>query len=214
MHVQSQYALDRAHVRGLIAEYGWARVVTCADDGPRVTYGFFLLEESTGSDVTVVGHFARADPQAADIEAERATLLVFDGPHGYVSASWYEPELKDVPSTWDHISVHLHGTPQPLSGDEGFDVLARTLAHHEAAEQDPWQLQGPSLEFARKIAPRTIAFRLKATRLEAKAKLSQNRPLAVRERIVDRLERPGPHMNEPLAGEMRRLALGPDPQSA
>ncbi len=212
MHVQNQYVLDRTNVCRLISEYGWAKVVTCGEDGPRVTYGFFLLEASSSSvgDITVVGHFARADPQAADIESERATLIVFDGPHGYISASWYEPEIEDVPSTWNHMSVHLHGTPQPLSGDDCFEVLTRTLAHHEAAEERPWQLQGSRLEFARKIAPSTIAFRLQASRVQAKAKLSQNRPLAVRQRIVDRLDRPGPHMNEPLATEMRRLVLGSD----
>ncbi|HEY7935207.1 MAG TPA: FMN-binding negative transcriptional regulator, partial [Solirubrobacteraceae bacterium] len=194
----------------LIAQYGWAKVVTCADGVPCATYGFFLLEPSEQSAITVVGHFARADPQAADIQNGLPALLIFDGPHGYISASWYRPETTRIPSTWNHMSVHLHGVPEPLAEQEAFDVLARTLAHHEAAEEEPWRLQGPSLDFAHTLAPATIVFRLTATRVEAKAKLSQGKPLQMRRRIVERLDRPGPHMNMPLASEMRRLVLGSD----
>lgn len=212
MHTQDQYPLEHSEVRRLIAEHGWAQIVTAGPHGPRVTYGFFLLEDSQDGELTVLGHFARADPQAADIQARAPTLLVFDGPNGYISASWYAPQITHVPSTWNHISAHLHGTPEPLSGEPSFDVLARTLARQEALETEPWQLTEDNLRFARQIAPATIVFRLRATRIEAKAKLSQNKPAGVRERIVEQLERPGPHMNRRLAAEMRRLVLGSDTQ--
>ena len=146
MHVQSKYAMTSAEARRVIAEHGWARVVTDGD-GLRATYGFFLLEDGPGDEIVVAGHFARADPQCADIEARIPALLIFEGPHGFVSASWYRPELTDVPSTMNHLSVHLHGTPQPLDGEERFDVLRRTLERHETAlGEDRWRLQGGGLE--------------------------------------------------------------------
>lgn len=208
MHVQPKYAMTPHEARRVIAEYGWARVITNAGEGLRATYGFFLLEDGSGDEVVVAGHFARADPQCADIEACSPALLIFDGPHGFVSASWYRPELTDVPSTINHLSVHLNGTPQPLEGEERFDVLRRTLERHETVlGESRWQLEGRGLELSRKIAPQTVAFKLRADRIEAKAKLSQAMPRSVRERIVERLEQPGPHQHRELGALMRRLSL-------
>ena len=209
MHVQSKYAIDLAEARRVVAEHGWARVVTVGADGLRATYGFFLLEDSADDEFVVAGHFARADPQCADIEARVPALLIFEGPHGFVSASWYRPELTDVPSTMNHISVHVRGTPEPLDGDDRFDVLKRTLERHEdPLGESRWRLEGGGLELSRRIAPQTVAFRLRADRVEAKAKLSQAMPRPVRERIVERLDSPGPHHNPELAALMRRLSLG------
>lgn len=212
MHIQPKYAMSSDEARRVIAEHGWARVVTGGAGGLRATYGFFLLEGGPGEEVVVVGHFARADPQCADIEARTPVLLIFEGPHGFVSASWYRPELTDVPSTMNHLSVHLHGTPQPLDGDEQFDVLRRTLEHHETVlGESQWRLEGGGLELSRRIAPQTVAFRLRADRLEAKAKLSQAMPRPVRERIVERLEQPGAHQHRELAALMRKLSLDDRP---
>lgn len=209
MHVQSKYAMDRAEARRVVADHGWARIVTAGAEGLRATYGFFLLEDSEPDELVVLGHFARADPQSADIEARTPALLIFEGPHGFVSASWYRPELTDVPSTMNHISVSLRGTPEPLDGDERFDVLRRTLERHEGPLGDSqWRLEGGGLELSRRIAPQTVAFRLRAERVEAKAKLSQAMPRPVRERIVERLDAPGPHHHPELASLMRRLSLG------
>ncbi len=208
MHVQSKYAVTSQEARRVIAEHGWARVVTNGSDGLCATYGFFLLEDGSGDEVVVAGHFARADPQCADIEARTPALLIFEGPHGFVSASWYRPELTDVPSTMNHISVHLYGTPQPLDDEEQFDVLRRTLERHETVlGEDRWRLEGGGLELSRRITPQTVAFRLRAQRVEAKAKLSQGMPRPIRERIVERLEQPGPHRHRELAALMRRLSL-------
>ncbi len=212
VHIQPKYAMSSYEARRVIAEHGWARMVTGGSEGLRATYGFFLLEDAPGDEIVVVGHFARADPQCADIEARTPALLIFEGPHGFVSASWYRPELTDVPSTMNHLSVHVHGTPQPLDGNERFDVLRRTLEHHETVlGESRWRLEGGGLELSRRIAPQTVAFRLRADRVEAKAKLSQAMPRPVRERIVERLEQPGAHQHRELAALMRRLSLGDRP---
>jgi transcriptional regulator len=212
VHVQPKYAMSSDEARGVIAEHGWARVVTSGSEGLRATYGFFLLEDGPGDEVVVVGHFARADPQCADIEARTPALLIFEGPHGFVSASWYRPELTDVPSTMNHHSVHLYGTPQPLDGEDRFDVLRQTLERHEGVlGKDRWRLEGGGVKLSRRIAPQTVAFRLRAERVEAKAKLSQGMPRPVRERIVERLNETGPHQNRELASLMHRLSLGDQP---
>jgi transcriptional regulator len=164
---------------------------------------------------TVVGHIARGDPQAKDLDAGAPALLLFEGPHGYVSASWYSPDLTVVPSTWDYTAVHLYGAPEVLHGEEGFDVVRRTLEHHEWAIDDGtrFRLDAERLDFARQLYPGTVPFRLVPARIEAKVKLNQDYPPAVVERVVEHLEAPGPYQNLALAADMRRLARHPaDPR--
>jgi transcriptional regulator len=217
MFVPKRYQMDSATAHELIARYGRAAIVNSGSDGLRATYGFCLLDQPwRGVDddlesFTVVGHIARGDPQAKDLEAGAPTLLLFEGPHGYVSASWYAPDLTEVPSTWDYTAVHLYGTPTVLEGEEGFDVVRRTLEHHESAiEEGPrFRLEGERLEFARQLYPGTIPFRLTPSRMEAKVKLNQDYPASVVQRVVGRLEAAGPYQNVALAADMQRLAGRP-----
>lgn len=210
MQVQPAYTLDHEDVRRVIAEHGWARVVTNGPNGMHATYAFFLLDDEPADEIVIRGHFAGADPQCADIEAGEELLVIFEGPWGFISASWYSPELLDLPSTMNHISVHVTGRPQLLDGDERFDVLRRTLERHETPlGEDGWKVEGAGLVKSQALAPYTVTFKVRADRYEAKAKLSQKMPLAIRERIIERLEDPAnPHHNAALAQWMRRLSLG------
>lgn len=208
MQIQPAYAMQLADARRVIAEHGWARVVTSGAEGLRATYAFCLLEDAAEDEVVVSGHFARADPQCPDIESGTPALLIFEGPFGFISASWYRPELTDIPSTMNHVSVHLQGTPEVIDGDARFDVLRRTLERHESLlGDDAWRLEGGGLATSERIAPQTVTFRLRAERVEAKAKLSQKMPEAVRRRIVEHLDTAGPHHHPGLAQWMRELSL-------
>jgi transcriptional regulator len=206
--------MDPAAARELIARYGRASIINSGDGGLRATYGFCLLDQpahEAPDDLeafTVVGHVARADPQARDLEGGEPTLLLFEGPHGYVSASWYAPDLTEVPSTWDYTAVHLYGAPVALHGEEGFDVVRRTLEHQESCieEGTRFRLDAERLAFARKLFPGTVPFRLTPTRIEAKIKLNQDYPASVVERVIEHLEAPGPYQNPALAADMRRMA--------
>ena len=188
--------------------------MTSGDDGLRATYGICLLDQPRGNgqgdleSLTVVGHVARGDPQAKDLEAGTPALLLFEGPHGYVSASWYAPDLTVVPSTWDYTAVHLYGVPEVLHGEDGFAVVRRTLEHHESAidEATRFRLDDEQIDFARQLYPGTVPFRLTPTRIEAKVKLNQDYPPSVVERVIEHLEAPGPYQNLALAADMRRLA--------
>ena len=205
MYLSDRYALETAGARDLIDANGRATIVTEGSDGLRATYGFFMLEPATGDgDITVIGHIARADPQVQDLGAGGEALLIFDGPHGYISASWYAPTLTNVPGTWNYSAVHLRGVPEPLPVESALDVVRRTVERHESrlpADQR-WSLTGEALDFARKIVPGTFAFRLAATHVEAKAKLSQEMPAEIQHNVEQQLRQPGAHANTALADSM------------
>src|SRR5262249_31293817 len=96
--------------------------------------------------LVIVGHTTRADPVSTHLTSRDEVLLVFQGPNGYISPAWYG-EGTDIP-TWNFTTVHVIGVPELLEGQEAFSVLARTVEHFEAARDDPWTLQGSSLEHA------------------------------------------------------------------
>jgi transcriptional regulator len=216
MLVQRRYAIEKmAEVRRLIAANGWALLATAGAHGLRASHLPCLLdpEHDPGGrarELVIVGHTARADPTSRHLGEGREALLVFQGPHGYISAAWYESG-PSIP-TWNFTAVHVYGVPQVLEGDEGFAVLERTVEHFEAVREEPWRLAG-SMEYARRIAPGTVPFRLRATRVDAKAKLTQDKPPEVQDRVIAALERSGPYNQPRLAEEMRRV-LGKPPNVA
>lgn len=105
-------------IRRVIDRNPWARLAVSGVDGvPVASHLPCLLDDGvTGDDLAILGHVARADPVAERLYAGAAILLIFEGPHGYVSASWYQ----DGPyvSTWDYVVVHAAGVPAIIDGNE------------------------------------------------------------------------------------------------
>ena len=124
-------------------------------------------------------------------------LLIFHGPHGYVSASWYDD---DTIPTWNHVSLHVRGTPAPLH--DALPLLRHTVEHFEAPVERPWSLDRLG-ETARQMAEAVTAFRLVADEWHLEAKLSQDKPAAERMRVLAGLERQGPYENPRLVAAMR-----------
>jgi transcriptional regulator len=84
-------------------------------------------------------------------------------------------------------------------------VLERTVEHVEAARDDPWELRGDALAYARRIASQTAPFRVRSAAIQAKAKLSQDKPPRIQDRVIAALQAGGPYQNAQLAAEMRRV---------
>jgi transcriptional regulator len=178
--------------RSLVRAHPFATIVA-AD--LRATHMPCLVDDDAGG-LTILGHVARADPFADALDGP--LLLVFHGPHGYVSASWYE---SDTIPTWNHVTLHVRGTPERF--DDPLPVLRRTVDHFEAAVERPWSLDRMG-ETAREMADQVVAFRLRPDSWHAEAKLSQDKPVDERVRVLAGLERSGPYENSALAGAMRR----------
>jgi transcriptional regulator len=194
VHIKEAFDLsDVATARAIVRDHPFATIVT-AD--LRATHMPCLVDEDAAG-LVVLGHVARADPVSEALDGP--LLLVFHGPHGYVSASWY---ASDTIPTWNHVTLHVRGAPELL--DDALPVLRRTVDHFEAALEEPWSLERMG-EQAREMADQVIAFRLVARSWHADAKLSQDKPADERARVLAGLERPGPYANAPLAAAMRGL---------
>jgi transcriptional regulator len=195
MRIKEEFRLESvAAARAIVRAHPFATLVTA---GRRVTRMPFLVDEEA-SGLAVVGHVARADPAASELA--RPLLIVFSGPHGYVSASWYG---EDTIPTWNHVTLTLEGRPERF--DDALPLLRRTVDHFEAAVENPWSLDRMG-ETAREMADQVIAFRVPADSWYAEAKLSQDKPGEERARVLAGLETPGPYHHPALAHAMRTLA--------
>ena len=195
MRIKDAFRLDDVEAaRAIVRAHPFATIVT-AD--LRATHMPCLLDDDDADGLTVLGHVAREDPAYEGLA--EPLLLIFQGPHGYVSASWYG---SDTIPTWNHVTLHVRGIPERF--DDAMPVLQRTVDHFEAGVERPWSLDRMG-ETAREMADRVIAFRLRAASWHAEAKLSQDKPADERARVLAGLERPGPYANVALAAAMRTL---------
>lgn len=199
---QSVYAVGDDEVRRLVAARGWATIVSGRPQ-PVVSHLPVVLDADVPDGLTLLGHLARTDAQAHEL-GRHDVVVVVEGPDGYVSPTFYEAGPY-VP-TWNFVVAHLHGRPEVLDEHETWTVLERTVAHFEAARPVPWRLGGVD-EYARSIAPYTTGFRLTPTRVVGKAKLSQDKPAEVIDRVIRALEHDPVHARPELAAAMAEHGL-------
>ena len=159
-----------------------------------------LIVKDEGEHGILQGHFAKANPHWQAL-AGRETLVVFAGPHSYVSPSLYTESLS-VP-TWNYIAVHAHGTLALVEDDAAKEaLLADLIAAHEPSYLDHWH--GLPEGFRRTMLAGIMGFRIPIARIEGKIKLSQNRSLEER-RNVHAAQSAGSPDERALARWMERL---------
>lgn len=193
---------DEARVRDLVRTHGWATLVSVADDGAPVASHLPVLLEDTppGEPMSLLSHVGRPDEVLHRLDSGRESLLIVQGPHGYVSPGWYD--MTPAVPTWNYVAVHLHCTVELLGPDESYAILSDTVDRYESVMPDPVRLPRVE-EYAKRIAKGAAGFRLRVTRWQGKAKLSQDKPRIVAERVVSALGS-DPHYAQPaLAAEMR-----------
>jgi transcriptional regulator len=177
---------DIATLHTLMRDYSFATLVTQHDGTPFATHLPFILDADTGPYGTLLGHMARANPQWRDFDASQEVLVIFQGPHTYVSPSWYEVELS-VP-TWNYAVVHAYGHPRLITDYDACYALLDTLVRtHEAQFPTPWLFQLPQ-DYVRKMIQGIVGFAIQITRLEGKYKLSQNRALTDQQNVAATLQ--------------------------
>lgn len=194
-HTPRYLMTDPEEVKRLIRNHPWATFVSATSTGLVASHYPVLLDESR-SDITVLSHFGRPDDDLHEL-GRHQILVIVQGPHDYVSPSWYAPG--DLVPTWNHVTAHLHGTPELLDEEENYTVLCRLTEHFEQHQPEGRSLLQDEAS-TRRAARGTTGLRLQVERFEARAKLSQNKPAEVIANITAHLA----EANPALAKEMRR----------
>ena len=151
-------------------------------------------------DGRISGHVARANPHSK-LDGQEV-LVVFQGPHAYISAGWYQ-KAGQVP-TWNYTAVHAYGTFQAIREPKSISMHLHQLVHqHEHPRDTPWQLD-LSEEGLQKMARAIVVFEIHIQKLEGKYKLSQNRKPDEQHRVAEGLEASG---SGDVAGLMKKWVL-------
>ena len=190
----------------LIAEHPFALLIGPDAQGRSFVTHVPLVRVADGEgaqDWWLEGHMAKANPHWGWLAAQRELLVVFNGPNAYISPSHYE-STQAVP-TWNYLAVHVHGLLEIVEAHEEKDaLLKRLIAQHEPGYAAQWR--GLPEDFQGKMLGAIVGFRIRVQRVEAKAKLSQNRSAVERARIAAHQAQGTPEECS-LADWMGRLGL-------
>ncbi|TDD11233.1 FMN-binding negative transcriptional regulator [Nonomuraea deserti] len=171
MHTFPRYAAeDPAQVSALIRENPFALVVSAVDGVPVATHVPVILEGAAVAGGTLLGHMARANPHWRSFEGSPDVLVIFSGPHGYVSPTVYATDPA-VP-TWDYAAVHLTGRVELV--DDALDVVERTVTALESLREPAWEPTPASRDRFRALLPGVVAFRVHVRTEQSMFKLSQD----------------------------------------
>ncbi|WP_146841677.1 FMN-binding negative transcriptional regulator [Cellulomonas composti] len=203
-HTPRYLMTDPAEVKALVRAHPWATFVSATSRGLVASHYPVLLEEDDDS-IVILSHFGRPDDELHEL-GRHEILVIVQGPHDYVSASWYDPG--DIVSTWNHVTAHLYGTPQLLSDEENYAVLSRLTDHFEDGRPGGRHLSDDEAG-TRRIAKGTVGLRMVVDRFDARAKLSQNKAPHVRDHITTQLEPTNPDLAAAMRDAGGRVAEPP-----
>ena len=154
----------------------------------------------SGERIVIDMHMAKNNPQWQEFFDDEV-MVVFHGPHAYVSPRWYE-EKERVP-TWNYAAVHAYGIPKIVADRKAKHAAQRQLV----ATLDPqWLPQFDALrqEYVDMMLEGIVNFEIGVTRLETRWKLSQNRSRREQELIAAALEKSSDSSARTLAALTRK----------
>ena len=159
----------------------------------------FVIEKKTDEKSILHGHLAKANPQWKFLENHEDVLVIFQGPHAYISSSWYNHE--NVP-TWNYLAVHVYGKIRIIKGKELMDHLTSLVDTFEAGRPNRVHVHTMTNEYLESQVKALVGIEVIITDIQASAKLSQNRDMLNFNTIIKKLgESPEP-LDHRLAEEM------------
>ena len=189
---------DRGKILEFLQQSEFATLVTY--DGEKPTASHLLMEViEDGEKLFVNGHMSRANPLWKTFEKNPEVLVIFQGPHTYISPTWYNHV--NVP-TWNYQAVHIYGKPRIMTDyQETYEILSRLILRNE--NNSAYRLETLPEDFVQKEIKGIVAFQIETTRIEANYKLSQNRNDEDYHNITAKLDEREDEMSHGVAEAMK-----------
>jgi len=172
MYIPHSYKNENiAEVKDFITQNSFGILINTVDGKPWGTHIPLELDmDENGKDV-LMGHIAKANPQWENFEDNPEVLCIFNGPHSYVSSSWYKEE--EVP-TWNYIAVHIYGKLKIIEGDLLMEHLKKLVDKYESDSKDPIKIENLSKNTMKQVRG-VVGFQIEIKEIQAAYKLSQGR---------------------------------------
>ncbi|MEZ5952725.1 MAG: FMN-binding negative transcriptional regulator [Hyphomonas sp.] len=180
-------------------------LVTAVRDGRPVAAHTPALAGREGDAVRLRFHLSKANPVTEALVGGAPALLVFTGAHAYVSPDWYG--MEDQVPTWNYVSVEAEGVAAPVDDAAARQLLDDLSVAHETPllPKPVWRLAKMTPAKLDALLRGIVAFDLVPSRFEGITKLSQNKPAAARDGVIDALDATKRDYDVALADEMRRI---------
>ena len=197
MYVPAQFALDDAELRQLLTDHGATDLVTATPHGLVATPVPFVYDPEVGEHGALLGHLARNNDQwRCQVLGE--AMVIVRGPDAYVSPSWYASKKQHgrVVPTWNYLTAHVYGRLVVHDDPAWVEALVRRLTDkHEAGQPQPWMVQDAPPGFIARQLRAIVGIEVIISRVQAKAKLSQNRPAADIDGVISGLQARGDNVS-------------------
>jgi transcriptional regulator len=226
MYVPAHFAPDEALVGELLRNHGAADLVTLTPQGLVATMLPFIYVPPTdqhsaakhgagehsaakhgaGNLGALHGHLARNNDQWK-LDAAGESLAIVRGPNAYITPGWYASKVEHgrVVPTWNYVTAHVYGQLIVHDDAEWTENLVRRLTtKHEAYRDHPWSVDDAPRAFIEGQLRAIVGIELLITRIEAKAKLSQNRPPADVAGVIEGLRERGDKESADAVEQARR----------
>lgn len=192
--------IDLPSIEAFIRQHGFALLITSAGGAPVVSHIPIELDTNKDDKKILRGHLARGNPQWKSF-GEQQALAVFQGPHAYISASWYNHV--NVP-TWNYMAVHVYGKISIVDGHQLYDSLKTLVNKYEATMEHPVTVEGMHTYVEQQMKG-IVGFEIAIDKIEGKWKLSQNREEEDYKNVIAELEKLQEENARQVAEEMKKL---------
>jgi transcriptional regulator len=174
--------------QAFLGAHPFATLISDAAGTPHISHVPLLVEDPSSSQLVLLGHLARANPQAKSLDDAHA-VAIFQGPHAYVSPRWYVSEGN--PPTWNYGAACARGTVSTINERQGaLEILQRLITTFEPQEGG-WKMDQLDRDQRETLLQAIVPFRLVVDDLQVKFKLSQNKSEADRLAVAAQLEAGG-----------------------
>jgi len=188
---------NQEEIEEFIRQNSFGILVSLENGLPLATHIPIELKEKEDKKM-LCGHLARANGQWRSFDENKEVLVIFSGPHAYISSSWYTGE--SVP-TWNYIAVHVYGKIRIIEGQDLWQSLKKLVDKYEKASANPVSLETMSEKMVENQMKAIVGFEIEITDIQAKYKLSQNRNAEDYQRVVEHLQQ----SPDPIARQVSEL---------
>lgn len=200
MYIPHSYKNENIEeVKSFIEQNSFGILVNQVDGKPWATHIPLELDTDENGKNILVSHISKANPQWKSFENQKEILCIFNGPHSYISSSWYKEE--EVP-TWNYIAVHIYGTIKILSEAEVLASMHKLVDKYEKGSKEPISIDNLSAKTMRQIKG-VVGFKIEIKEIQAAYKLSQGR-LEDHPKIIGELEKGMDTGSIAIAKEMKK----------
>ncbi|MDR9801300.1 FMN-binding negative transcriptional regulator [Bacillus paralicheniformis] len=201
MYISKYFKVENVdEILDFVQKNSFGTIVTTEQGKPIATHlplGF----NKKGDDYYITGHVSFGNPQWRTFETCQDVLVMFQGPHAYISSSWYGHE--DVP-TWNYQAIHIYGQASILERDELIEELTIMMGKYEKHRENPILWDNLSPQLLERQLKAIVGFKIKVEDIQAAYKLSQNRNDTDYMNIIDQLQNEGDPNAEQLAAVMKK----------